>query len=656
MRLNPVFLVITILFFLLAVPPVQAQIPLKAANRLYDEMKYPQAIAAYQKLLDEKEPSLEILTALGNSYRQLNNNKEAAFWYAQTMNFPNVSSETMYNYADALRRNEKYEQAKETFLIVSGKDRSKAELANQMITACEQAMAWQANPKKVDIKKELFNSENSDFSPVLYKKGLVFSSDRDRKSKFGMYSWTGKPYLQLYTTQKDTTGNWSAPAALPNRINSAFHNAAATFSASGDTIFFTRTNKEQVRRSNGNSDPTSWQPVPAKDQFLNRLEIFSSEFKGDAWTPAKPFAYNNHKEYSVGHPALSPDGKLLYFVSDMPGGKGQTDIYFCELQTNGSWGKPVNCGPAINTPGKETFPVVAANGTLYFSSDGHLGMGGLDLFSAQGSRDDWGEALNLQPPFNSGADDFGIVFEGNSEKGFFSSNRNSDTGVDNIYSFKPEQLPCKLDGRVLEQPVAQQLQAKPKPVAGVMLRLFKPGDSIPQTTYSDADGNFTFDITEGIEYTIKGVKSGYLTKSSKITPDCKSVVDMIKIDLSMNKNKMNYSYVVENIYYDLDKFDIRPDAAKELDKMVTMLKDNPKIKIELSSHTDSRQTQGYNKLLSQLRAEAAVKYMILQGIDPRRLKAKGYGETKLRNRCKDLVQCSEEEHQLNRRTEFKLIR
>ncbi|KAA9340337.1 OmpA family protein [Adhaeribacter soli] len=619
-------------------------------------MKYPQAIAAYKKLLDEKEPSLEVLEGLGNSYRQMNNNKEAEFWYAQTMNFPKVSVETQYNYAEALRRNEKYERAKEVFQQVLDKDKTKAEQVNQLITACDQALAWQANPKRIDIKKEHFNSENSDFSPVFYKKGLVFSSDRDRKTKMGMYSWTGKPYLQLYTIQQDSTGNWSAPAALPNRINSSFHNAAATFSASGDTIFFTRTNKEPVRRRNGNSDPTSWQPVPAKDQFLNRLEIFTSEFKGDAWTAAKPFAYNNHKEYSVGHPALSPDGKLLYFVSDMPGGKGQTDLYFCERQANGSWSKPVNCGPTVNTPGKETFPVVAADGTLYFSSDGHVGMGGLDLFSVQGSRDQWNEVKNMEPPFNSGADDFGIVFEPGTEKGYFSSNRNSETGVDNIYSFKPEQLPCKLDGRVMEQPVAQQLQAKPKPIAGVMLRLYKPGDSIPQTTYSDADGNFTFPITAGIEYTIKGVKSGYLTKSSTITPDCKSVVDMIKIDMAMNKNKMNYSYVVENIYYDLDKFDIRPDAAKELDKMVVMLKDNPNIKIELSSHTDSRQTQGYNKLLSQLRAEAAVKYMILQGIDARRLKAKGYGETKLRNRCKDNVQCSEEEHQLNRRTEFKLIR
>ena len=293
---------------------------------------------------------------------------------------------------------------------------------------------------------------------------------------------------------------------------------------------------------------------------------------------------------------------------------------------------------------------------MHFSSDGHLGMGGLDLFSAEGSKETWKNVTNLQAPLNSGGDDFGIIFEANGEEGFLSSNRKSDNGTDNIYSFKPYRVPCNLAGIVVEQGVAKAGSQIGKPLSGVKIKLYHPRDTAAQVAYSDAEGKFSFPIEAGIKYTIKGIKEGYLTKSADITPDCKTVVDMIKMQMMLHKNVVNNSYIVENIYYDLDKSDIRPDAATELDKLVVMLKDNPNVKIELSSHTDSRQGNSYNQMLSQLRAESAVKYIISQGIEPKRIKAKGYGETRLLNRCGNNVKCSEEEHQLNRRTEFKILR
>ncbi|HSI89612.1 MAG TPA: hypothetical protein VK927_00780, partial [Adhaeribacter sp.] len=603
------FLLFFLPFFSILAHPVFAQANRKAADQLYDGMAYAQATEAYKALLDKKEPSLEIVQRIAHGYRFMNNSKEAEFWYAQVLAFPSAASINIFYYAEAARRNGNYAKARELFLQYGRVVTADAAMARKMADACETAQKWQENPLAIELKKESFNSENSDFSPVFFKEGIVFASDRAPKSKKDeaeLYAWNGRPFLQLYYAEKgkspagSKTTVWNEPVAFPKQINTEYHNAVATFSKDGNTIFFTRSSKVKERRKKANTDPTSWVNNPAKSDFVNRLEIYVSNFKSGAWTEPKGFAYNKPKEYSVGHPALSADGQTLYFASDMPGGQGETDIYYCTRNPNGSWSKPVNCGPSINTSGRESFPTLNGDSTLHFSSDGHLGMGGLDLFSAKGSKGKWQEVKNLQAPFNSGGDDFGLIWEENGENGYFSSNRDSDAGTDNIYFFKPYRIPCTLEGRTVEQPVAKQSQkTAPKPLANVMLRLYRPNDTTAQVTYSDADGRFSFPIEQGIQYTLKGIKSGYLTKSADITPECKSVLDMIKLDMTLNQNVINNSYIVENIYYDLDKHDIREDAAKELDKLVVMLRDNPEVKIELSSHTDSRQSNHYNQMLSQ---------------------------------------------------------
>ena len=622
MKLRILFLVFTLPFF---ISSAHAQADRKTADRLYDELAFAEATQMYKQLLDKKEPNLEVVQRIAHGYRLMNNSKEAEFWYAQVLAFPEAASLNIYFLAEA----------------------------------CDLAQQWADNPKSIELKSESFNSENSDFSPTFFKNGLVFTSDRAKPVKSEepeLYAWNGKPYLQLYSLEKDKAKNWSVPVPMPEVLNNQFHNATATFSKDGNTVFFTRTNKERFKQHKTNTDPTSWTTHSNKSKMVSRLEIFTSTFKNGAWSVPQPFQYNKPREYSVGHPALSEDGQLLYFVSDMPGTQGETDLFYSVKQRDGSWGKPVNCGTAVNTTGKECFPTLAADGTLYFSSDGHVGMGGLDIFSAKGAKENWSNVTNLQAPLNSGNDDFGIIFEANGEDGYLSSNRKSENGTDNIYSFKPYRVPCNLAGVVVEQGVANAGNKPGKPLSGVKIKLYHPRDTVPQIAFSDAEGKFAFPIEAGLKYTIKGIKEGYLTKSADLTPDCKSVVDMIKMQMLLNKNVVNNSYIVENIYYDLDKSEIRPDAAKELDKLATMLKDNPKVKIELSSHTDSRQGNKYNQMLSQLRAEAAVKYIISQGIEPERIKAKGYGETRLLNRCGNGVKCTEEEHQLNRRTEFKILR
>lgn len=656
MKLRSLLVALALPFF---ISTAHAQADRKTADRLYDELAFAEATEIYKKLLDKKEPNLEMVQRIAHGYRLMNNSKEAEFWYAQVLTFPGAASLNLYFLAEAARRNGNYAKAKQLYLQYGSQIKTEAVRSKQLADACDLAVQWAENPKPIELKKEAFNSENSDFSPVFFQNGLVITSDRPAKEKNAeteLYAWNGKPYLQLYTLTKDNSKNWGAPVPMPETLNNQYHNATATFSKDGNTVFFTRTNKERYKKSKINTDPTSWASYENKSKMVSRLEIFISDFKNGTWSAPRPFQYNKPREYSVGHPALSADGQVLYFASDMPGSLGETDIFYSLKQRDGSWGKPVNCGPQINTTRKECFPTLTAEGVLHFSSDGHLGMGGLDLFSAEGSKETWKRVTNLQAPLNSGNDDFGIIFEANGEEGFLSSNRQSDNGTDNIYSFKPYRVPCNLEGIVVEQGVAKADSKPGKPLSGVKIKLYHPRDTTAQVAVSNAEGKFSFPIEAGIKYTIKGIKEGYLTKSADITPDCKSVVDMIKMQMTLHKNVVNNSYIVENIYYDLDKSEIRPDAALELNKLVVMLKDNPKVKIELSSHTDSRQGNSYNQMLSQLRAESAVKYIISQGIEPERIKAKGYGETRLLNRCGNNVKCTEEEHQRNRRTEFKILR
>ncbi len=657
MKLRLLFLAFSIPFF---VSFAQAQADRKTADRLYDEMAFAEATETYKKLLDKKEPNLEIVQRIAHGYRLMNISKEAEFWYAQVLAFPGAASLNLYFLAEAARRNGNYAKAKQLYLQYGSQIKTEAARSKKLAEACDVAQQWASNPQPIELKKEPFNSENSDFSPTFFKNGLVFTSDRGALKAKGsepeLYAWTGKPYLQLFSMQKEAGKTWGPPTAMPDILNTEFHNATASFSRDGNTIFFTRTNKERYKKAKTNTDPTSWTSHTNKSKMVSRVEIFISEFKNGAWSVPQPFQHNKPREYSVGHPALSADGQLLYFASDMPGSLGDTDLFYCEKQRDGKWGKPVNCGPAINTTGKECFPTLTAEGALYFSSDGHMGMGGLDLLSAKGAKATWSEITNLQAPLNTGGDDFGIIFGEDGETGYLSSNRDSNNGTDNIYSFKPYRVPCNLQGVVYEQGVARAAKQLGKPLSQVKVKLYRPNDTTAQVAYSNAEGKFSFPIETGIKYTIKGIKEGYLTKSAEITPDCKTVLDMIKLQMALNKNVVNNSYIVENIYYDLDKSDIRPDAALELNKLAVMLKDNPKVKIELSSHTDSRQGNSYNQMLSQLRAESAVKYIIAQGIDPNRIKAKGYGETRLLNRCGNNVKCSEKEHQLNRRTEFRILR
>ncbi|MBC5993837.1 OmpA family protein [Pontibacter cellulosilyticus] len=635
----------------------QAQTELKKANKQYENYEFALALENYQVAVQKKDPDLSTMQRIADAYRLTRQNQKAEEWYARVVQKEGHDPMSLYHYAEALHSNGKYEEAKANYGLWAKAMPEKNEKANELIAACERAMVWASKPAAAVVSPvESINMGGfSDFSPMQYGNQIIFTSDRGLADsrKADVYGWTGRPYLQLFTAQQDEAGSWGAPKALEEVINSEYHNATASAAENGKMLYFTRTHMVPKRKP-GNSDPTSWIKEPVVKEFVNRLEIFTAEKQGNVWANIKPFAYNKVEEYSVGHPAISPDGKTLYFASDMEGTLGDTDIFYSTKQADGSWGKPVNAGPTINTAARESFPYVDADGKLYFASDGHMGFGGLDMFEAEGAHAAWTKVRNVGAPINSAKNDYGIMFTKAGEEGLFSSNRDSENGTEDIYSFKMLQRPVVIQLITLERKQNEEKRNIEVPLPGTKILVAQKNLNDSSVVITNERGQYFMDGRRGDAYTLLGTKDGYLTQ--KISAEVPATAgDTVQIAMLFDKNEVNRAIVLENIYYDLDKWDIRPDAATELDKLVAVLKSNPKVKIEMSSHTDSRESVKYNNVLSERRAKAAVDYLVSQGIDRGRLTAKGYGKSKLVNGCADGVECSEEDHQLNRRTEFKII-
>ena len=447
----------------------------------------------------------------------------------------------------------------------------------------------------------------------------------------------------------DFSGGFRSPEPGPKVLNKGWHDGPVSFNKDFTEVFINRT---LLYKDKGKKDPDHLR--------THLLKIYVSGRKDGKWSEPVPF-FLNSENHSVGHPALSPDGKTLFFVSDMDGGYGGTDLYMCTREGE-KWSQPVDLGPEINTEGNEMFPYMADNGDLYFASDGLPGFGGLDLFVTRKINGKWSRPENLGSPVNSSSDDFALVLPGDSASGLFSSNRPGGVGSDDIYSFKKIRIVPKVSPVTEKVPAFVSGYVKDKttlePIFSSTVFLEEEGTGKALVMKTNDKGYFKTPVIKGKSYTVKAIQTGYIEDCFLFGFDSLTKQNDLSLprDLLLDKLELNKAYRLKNIYYDFDKWNIRKDAQPSLDSLVRLMKENS-IAIELGSHTDCRGSVAYDQVLSQKRAESAVRYMIAKGIDPSRITAKGYGKSQLLNKCNCAtgVNCTAAEHQLNRRTEFRIL-
>ena len=635
---------------------VKAQYVLNEADKEFEQYNYEKAIDLYEQAY-KKKATLHAAQRLAACYQYQRNYKQTESWYAIAAGMEKSPSENTLLYAKALQNNSKYSEARIQFNKYADLNKNlDPSLKDMWLRSCDSAMYWMKEPKSVIINNEKsLNSPQSDWGAVMQKGMIVFSSDRGLTSKDeqsgnkpflkldglkvpakNIYGWTGHHYLRLYAK----TGSDSI-ALFPIESGTEYHVGPASFTQKGDEMYFTLT------RIPEKLDYTKVKILNGKLATVN-IEIYNS--KKDAsgkWSKPVAFKYNMANEYSVGDPFISADGKILYFSSNMPGGKGGTDLYVCHKTDAGDWGLPVNL-TEINTEGNERSPSFDGNHNFYFSSDGRIGMGGLDIFSARLIGGKISEPQNMGYPVNSPQDDFTFNLS-TPTTGFLSSNRIDGLGEDDIYSFSQQLLlNFKLTGIVYNKTTGQ-------PLGNAIVTLNKTSGSALKVE-TDSNGRFKFNLEKEADYLLTGEKTSFRSDGKFLTTVGLTVSTEIKKDLYLVAIEINKAIKLENIYYDFDKSNIRADAAIELDKLVKIMTDNPTIWIELGSHTDSRGNDAYNLALSQRRADAAVQYIVDKGIGKNRITAVGYGETRLLNKCANGVKCTPAEHQLNRRTEFTIVK
>lgn len=547
----------------------QEQLSIKQqADKLYERYEYYKSLNLYLKIADKKKTDIQVIERIADCYRQINDYDDAEEWYAKTVNQPKANKTDHYYYAEILLRNQKFEQAKEQYKIFYIDDQAELDLK---LASCDSATIWMKQPVRYIIKNTTnLNTQYSDWG-LTYdgKSGFIFTSDKITSDDADQR--TGNNWFKLYhaNVKEDEVRKMTLSNQSSEKFDNTYHAGPMAINVAGDTAYITITTEIQAKKIELDKR------VSSQRLYTRRLQLAMAKKENDEWVIFGMFPYNNIQKYSIGSAALSKDGRVIYFSSDMPSGEGKTDLWYCEKQADGTWGKPINCGKTINTKDEDAFPYIADDGTLYYSSKGLTGMGDYDIYSAKGERANWSTPQNLKYPINTTSDDFYFITH-NGASGYLSSNRNGGQGSDDIYSF-----------------------------------VFKH-DSIPAKPIA------------------------------KTSPE--------------NPTQLTPGLVLKTIYYDLDKSTIRPDAAVELDKLVIILSQNPSIKIEIASYTDSRASSAYNLELSQRRAKAAMEYLVEKGITANRLIIKWYGKTNLVNNCADGVECTEAEHQLNRRTEFTIIK
>ncbi len=610
-----------------------AQSTYQQGNHLYNNLAYSAATERYQAALKKKDiPDAKI--RLADSYRLTNQSEMAEKYYREVVEMPTAQPIHRLYFAQMLMRNGKSDEARHWFtqyLEAKPNDRD----ARTMLASIDSIEVFKSDSLRYAVELSPLNSNSSSFATVFYNNGIVFASDRNASGSKRNAEWTGRPFLDLYYAKHEADDKWGMPVALKGDVNGMYHDGPATFSSDGNTMYFTRNNYLNKRST------------PNSDRVIN-LRIFSAVNNNGEWGNIREFPLN-HKEYSVGHPTINSKGDVLYFVSDMPGGYGGTDLWMSRKTGENTWSEPTNMGADINTAYNEAFPYLQNDTVLYFASQGHANMGGLDVFESLYDGQKWSAPQNMKYPINTASDDFAYSVDAKGEMGFLSSNRNGNKDIDQVFAVSKKDIRCLLDGLAIDKKTKL-------PMGNVTVELVNKSTREKKRFTTNADGKFDFKLEHANDYVVSGSYPQYFTATADVNTNNRRLVETIPVILELDMIVIEKAIVMDNIYYDLDKWDIRSDAAVELNKLVKLLDENPNIVIELSSHTDSRSSDAYNQSLSQKRAESAVKYIVSNGVDKDRISAKGYGESKLVNKCGNGIQCSEEEHQQNRRTEFKVTK
>lgn len=628
------------------------EVKINKANKNYEQFAYVDAIKTYEKVAAKGHKSAEVFQKLGNAYYFQSRLEEANKWYTElfAMN-QDVEPELYFRYAQTLKAvgdYKKADQMMEKFYQKNGTD-NRAKIGK---TQKDYLAEIKKNSGRYRIENAGINSEFSDYGTAFYKDELVFASARDTGSiSSKKHSWTNQSYTNLYGAKVTDNGNFESPEKFSKSVSSRYHESTPVFTQDGNTMYFTRNNF-----NNGKKGRDSERTI--------LLKLYKATKDGDKWTNVTELPFNSN-EYSVAHPALSPDEKTLYFASNMPGtiGGSQSDIFKVSINADGSYGTPENLGNKINTEARETFPFITDNNELYFASDGHPGLGGLDVFVAQLKEDgNVGSIKNVGEPVNSKMDDFAFLIDTKSKNGFVSSNRKEDNlGYDDIYKFT-EILPIPKDCEQLLTGIVVDEDSQ-EPIANARVVLYDSTENKLKELTSDAQGKYDFGIVEcDTKLKIRAEKPTYNTNEITViipkesgTTDSKVALELTEKPLKPGDD-LRTALGIDIIYFDLDKSNIRPDAAVELAKVLEVMKEYPNMKIDVRSHTDCRQTAKYNEALSDRRAKSTIAWLIKNGIAADRLTGRGYGESQLVNDCgcepTNQSNCTEEQHQKNRRSEF----
>ena len=623
---------------------------LQKANDMYKNYAYVDAIKIYEKIAEKGYVNQDMLESLGNSYYYNAEYKNALRWYEQLFEEGkyDVKAEYYYRYAQALKSVGRYDESDKMmnkFAELTGNTDTRAVLFEENQDYQE---VINSNSGRLELHPVSINTEFSEYGTALYGDKIVFTAANSGKtSKGGVSQWTGESYYDLYTADRDQQA-LSNKKFFSTTINTPFNESTAVFTKDGNTMYFTRNN--YVNRKIGTN---------VENTILLKILRATKDSDGH-WGNVVEVPFNSDN-YNVAHPALSPDEKYLYFASDMDGTLGESDIFRVEILGDNQYGTPENLGDIINTSGRESFPFVSKNNILYYSSDGIPGLGGLDIFAVKFYENGTvSKPINIGMPGNSADDDFCFVMDSETKVGFLTSNRPGGKGKDDIYSFY-EEKPLVFDCEKMIKGVLKDSEKNDVIADGVIVLSDKTMKEVARQKTKE-DGSFAFDKVDckDLYYYLRAEIGDYVTTEVKVDLNVEGDVFyefMIKpreiaIDKDVDLAKV---LNIKEIYFDLDKSDIRPDAAVELAKIVEVMRENPKMKIDIRSHTDSRASDEYNLRLSDRRAKSTLEWIVKQGIERKRLTAKGYGETQLVNGCSNGVPCTEEEHQANRRSEFIII-